>query len=79
MQFLILLGDLFSSLSFQLSPADTLTVSLEAQTVCIDKSGQKESFEINSYKKTCLLHGYDDIDYLINMRTAIEQFEQKVA
>ncbi len=75
----ITVSDAFLQQLFQLSPADTLTVSLEAQTVCIDKSGQKESFEINSYKKTCLLKGYDDIDYLINMRTTIEQFEQQVA
>lgn len=75
----ITVSDAFLQQLFQLSPADTLTVSLEVQTVYIDKSGQKESFEINSYKKTCLLHGYDDIDYLINMRTAIEQFEQQVA
>jgi len=75
----ITVSEAFLQQLFQLSPADTLTVSLESQTVCIDKSGQKESFEINSYKKTCLLNGYDDIDYLINMRTEIEQFEQQVA
>lgn len=75
----ITVSDAFLQQLFQLSPADTLTVSLEAQTVGIDKSGQKESFEINSYKKTCLLNGYDDIDYLINMRTEIEKFEQQVA
>ncbi len=75
----ITVSEAFLQQLFQLSPADTLTVSLESQTVCIDKSGQKENFEINSYKKTCLLNGYDDIDYLINMRTEIEKFEQQVA
>jgi 3-isopropylmalate/(R)-2-methylmalate dehydratase small subunit len=75
----ITVSEAFLQQLFQLSPADTLTVSLESQIVCIDKSGQKESFEINSYKKTCLLNGYDDIDYLINMRTEIEKFEQQVA
>ncbi len=75
----ITVSDVFLQQLFQLSTADTLTVSLETQTVCIDKSGQKESFEINSYKKTCLLNGYDDIDYLINMRAEIEKFEQQVA
>ncbi len=75
----ITVSDAFLQQLFQLSTTDTLTVSLETQTVCIDKSGQKESFEINSYKKTCLLNGYDDIDYLINMRAEIEKFEQQVA
>lgn len=72
----VTVSEVFLQQLFLLSPADTLTVSLEAQTVSIDKSGQKEHFEINRYKKTCLLNGYDDIDYLINMRTVIEKFEQ---
>jgi len=36
-----------------------------------------ESFDINSYKKTCLLNGYDDIDYLLNMKPEIEAFEKQ--
>ena len=75
----VTVSEAFLQQLFLLSPADTLTVNLEAQTVGIDKSGQKEHFEINRYKKTCLLNGYDDIDYLINMRTVIEKFEQSEA
>jgi 3-isopropylmalate/(R)-2-methylmalate dehydratase small subunit len=41
--------------------ATEVEVNLEKQTINVD--GQSESFEINSYKKTCLLNGYDDIDY----------------
>jgi 3-isopropylmalate/(R)-2-methylmalate dehydratase small subunit len=52
------------------------TVDLEAQTITINKTGSSEQFEINSYKKTCLLNGYDDIDYLLNMKPEIEAFEQ---
>ena len=55
---------------------DTLTVDLEAQTITINTTGSSEKFEINSYKKTCLLNGYDDIDYLLNMKAEIEAFEQ---
>jgi len=55
---------------------DTLTVDLEAQTITINSTGSSEKFEINSYKKTCLLNGYDDIDYLLNMKAEIEAFEQ---
>jgi 3-isopropylmalate/(R)-2-methylmalate dehydratase small subunit len=57
----------------------TLTINLEEQSITIDATGEKESFEINSYKKTCLLNGYDDIDYLISMKQEIEIFEQTLA
>lgn len=56
----------------------TLTVSLPLQTITIDATGEKESFEINPYKKECLLNGYDDIDYLISIKKDIEQFEKQL-
>jgi 3-isopropylmalate/(R)-2-methylmalate dehydratase small subunit len=52
-----------------------LTVNLEKQEVTIDATGQKESFDINAYKKTCMLNGYDDIDYLLSIKDKIEEFE----
>jgi 3-isopropylmalate/(R)-2-methylmalate dehydratase small subunit len=55
----------------------TLSVDLEAQIITIDATGEKESFEINSYKKTCMINGYDDIDYLINSIGEIENFEKQ--
>lgn len=55
-------------------PGTTIAVDLEAQTISVD--GASEKFEINNYKKTCLLNGYDDIDYLLSIRPAIEQFEK---
>lgn len=51
-----------------------ITVDLENQKVVLD-DGSSESFEINAYKKTCLINGYDDIDYLLNLRNEIKQFE----
>ncbi|HRP56611.1 3-isopropylmalate dehydratase small subunit [Agriterribacter sp.] len=60
-------------------PSVMLEVSLEDQYIKIASTGAKESFDINSYKKTCLLNGYDDIDYLLNMRSEIEQFEKQDA
>jgi 3-isopropylmalate/(R)-2-methylmalate dehydratase small subunit len=54
-----------------------LAVDLEAQTIRINSTGEEEHFEINSYKKTCLLNGYDDIDYLINIQDEIKQFETR--
>lgn len=53
----------------------TLTINLEKQTITIDATGESESFDINPYKKTCMINGYDDIDYLISIKEDIEQFE----
>jgi 3-isopropylmalate/(R)-2-methylmalate dehydratase small subunit len=51
-----------------------LTVDLEQQKVILE-DGSSESFDINPYKKTCMMNGYDDIDYLLNLRNDIKQFE----
>jgi 3-isopropylmalate/(R)-2-methylmalate dehydratase small subunit len=61
-------------------PADaTLTVKLEQQTITIDSTGQSQAFEINAYKKTCLLNGYDDIDYLLSIKQDIMDYEKTKA
>jgi 3-isopropylmalate/(R)-2-methylmalate dehydratase small subunit len=57
-------------------PKSELKVDLENQTITILATGESESFEINPYKKTCLLKGYDDIDYLMSMKDKIEVFEK---
>src|ERR1700748_3332681 len=54
-------------------PKAVISVDLEAQTIAVN--GKSEKFEINNYKKTCLLNGYDDIDYLLSIRGEIEAFE----
>ena len=51
-----------------------ITVDLENQKVILE-DGSAEDFQINAYKKTCLTNGYDDIDYLLNLRNDIKQFE----
>ncbi|MBB6274342.1 3-isopropylmalate/(R)-2-methylmalate dehydratase small subunit [Pedobacter cryoconitis] len=53
-----------------------LDVDLENQTVTIVDSGEKATFEINAYKKSCLINGYDDIDFILNQKHLIEEFEQ---
>ena len=53
-----------------------LEVNLAEQTITMCESGEQESFEINSYKKTCLLNGFDDIDYLLSVKEDIENFEK---
>ena len=55
-------------------PATPVVVDLSQQM--ITANGQSETFEINNYKKTCLLNGYDDIDFLLSIRSEIETFEQ---
>ncbi len=55
----------------------TVTISLEQQTITIDATVDQEHFEINSYKKTCLLNGYDDIDFLLSIKEDIEAYELK--
>jgi 3-isopropylmalate/(R)-2-methylmalate dehydratase small subunit len=69
-------SDEFLQKIFQQGPDSTLTINLEEQTITIDTTGEKESFDINDYKKTCLLNGYDDIDYLLSIRSEIEEFEK---
>jgi|TARA_B110000090_G_scaffold191336_1_gene223890 3-isopropylmalate/(R)-2-methylmalate dehydratase small subunit len=55
----------------------TFTIDLEQQTFIIDASGKVIDFDINPYKKECLLNGYDDIDYLLSLKKEIEIFESK--
>lgn len=56
-------------------PAAEVEVNLEEQFIRIGASGEKESFDINAYKKTCLLNGYDDIDYLLSLSKEVETYE----
>lgn len=57
-------------------PNASLTVDLEAQTVTINQTGDLFKFEINPYKKSCLINGYDDIDYILSHTSEIETFEK---
>ena len=71
----ITVSEEFLQAIFSQEATTTLTVDLEKQTICIDATQQVENFEMNAYKKTCLLNGYDDIDYLLSIREEIAQFE----
>jgi 3-isopropylmalate/(R)-2-methylmalate dehydratase small subunit len=57
-------------------PKTKLKVDLGNQTISILATGESEKFDINPYKKTCMTNGYDDIDYLLNMKDKIEAFEK---
>jgi 3-isopropylmalate/(R)-2-methylmalate dehydratase small subunit len=58
-------------------PGTLIRVDLEQQEITLLATGEKEHFEINPYKKECLLKGYDDIDYLLSIRDKITAFEKK--
>ncbi|MGH2624852.1 MAG: 3-isopropylmalate dehydratase small subunit, partial [Sphingobacterium sp.] len=53
-----------------------LIVDLEAETLTIAATGESLAFEINPYKKSCLINGYDDIDFILNHSDKIKNFEQ---
>ncbi len=55
-------------------PKTEIEVNLQNQTITIKATGAQESFEINSYKKENMLNGFDDIDYLQNIKGEIETF-----
>ena len=60
-------------------PKAEIEVNLKDQTVTILSTGAVESFEINSYKKENMLNGFDDIDYLQNIKSDIESFANKLS
>ena len=68
------LKELFDSISA--NPKTEVEVDLPNQTVTNKSTGRSECFEINAYKKHCLMNGLDDIDYLIQNKDKIEAWEQ---
>jgi len=64
-------------LAIEADPHAELEVNLPDQTITILATGERESFEINSYKKHNLMNGYDDIDYLQSMKEEIQAFAAK--
>lgn len=68
-------SDGFLAQIFSQGNESSLSVDVDKQTITIDATGAQETFDINPYKKTCLLNGYDDIDYLISNKPAIEAYE----
>jgi len=54
-----------------------ITVNLEKQSITLTSTGSSENFDINPYKKECLLNGYDDIDFLLSIKDKIAQFESE--
>lgn len=57
-------------------PTTELSVDLEQQVVRLGADGPQAQFDIDPFRKVCMLNGYDDIDYLLSMKEEIEDFEQ---
>ena len=72
----VTVSEAFLKKIFEQDNEATLTIDLEKQTITIDKTGEQEHFDINNSKKTCLLNGYNAIDYLLSIKKDIEQFEE---
>lgn len=70
-----LLKRLFDSISD--NPKMIVTVDLPHQTVINEATGEQESFEINGYKKHCLMNGLDDVDFLVQNRKCVEEYEAR--
>ncbi len=60
-------------------PKTEFSVDLEQQTIRIGADGPQTHFDIDPFRKVCMLNGYDDIDYLLSIKNNIEQFEQLTA
>ena len=69
------LEDIFNTI--YKNPKTKLNIDLNKQIIKILENGNSESFEINEYKKGNMLNGYDDIDYLMNMKDSIKEFAKK--
>lgn len=69
------LARLFASI--EENPKMEVKVDLPNQTITNLATGESEQFEINAYKKECLMKGYDDIDYLLSKKNLIEDYESK--
>ncbi|MES2892763.1 MAG: 3-isopropylmalate dehydratase small subunit [Bacteroidota bacterium] len=72
----VVVSDEFLDQIFQQPNTGTLTINLETQTITIDATGASESFEINTYKKTCMINGFDDIDFLLSNKEEIIAYEK---
>ena len=60
--------------AIKVDPKSTLTVDLPNQKITLDKLNVSEFFEINPYKKDNMINGFDDIDYLLNIKNDIKKF-----
>ncbi|MGL6022030.1 MAG: 3-isopropylmalate dehydratase small subunit [Chitinophagaceae bacterium] len=71
----LFIGELFNCI-FK-NPNTLVEINLPQQTITNKDNGKQESFQINAYKKYCILNGFDDIDFLLSNKNKIEQWEKQ--
>ena len=64
--------------AIEADPKTELEINLPEQTITLKATGEKESFDINGYKKNNMVNGFDDIDYLQSMKQEIVEFAEKL-
>ena len=74
----VTVSEAFLQKLFNSGEAELININLEKQTINIESTQEHEVFEINPYKKTCLLNGYDDIDFLLSLKEEIIEFENQL-
>ncbi|MDT0649552.1 3-isopropylmalate dehydratase small subunit [Autumnicola edwardsiae] len=63
-------------LALQKNSEEKITVDLENQEISIESTGASQHFDIDPYKKTCMINGFDDIDFLVSKWEAIKKYEE---
>ena len=74
----VTVSDLFLNKIFtaiETDPSSTIEINLENQSISIPNTTESETFEMDPYKKICLINGYDDIDFLLSQKETIQKFE----
>jgi 3-isopropylmalate/(R)-2-methylmalate dehydratase small subunit len=74
----VTVSDLFLNKIFtaiETDPSSTIEINLEKQSISIPNTTESETFEMDPYKKICLINGYDDIDFLLSQKETIQKFE----
>lgn len=69
----LFLNKIFTSI--ETDPSSTIEINLENQSISIPNTTESETFEMDPYKKICLINGYDDIDFLLSQKETIQKFE----
>ncbi|OAB25889.1 3-isopropylmalate/(R)-2-methylmalate dehydratase small subunit [Flavobacterium fryxellicola] len=65
-------------IAIEKDPTSEIEINLPAQTITLLASGEKEYFDISGYKKDNMINGFDDIDYLQNIKTEVVEFANKL-
>ena len=69
------LAEIFSAI--EKNSRQRFSIDLASQTIFMDGTSRSEKFEVNAYRKACMINGYDAVDFLVSKKNEIEAYEQK--